>query len=117
MGKHANWEENTYSQSITINMLPVDMRALNELAKKRGCSRNQIMREALHKFLEENKALKQTPGKRYKIKIISKRDGSILDTLICDYNEDVPLAEDIIIANYCQTHGIHRLDILIEKEY
>jgi len=55
MGKHADWVENTYSQSITVSMLPVDMRALNELAKKRGCSRNQIMREALHKYLEENK--------------------------------------------------------------
>ena len=55
MGKHANWEENTYSQAITINMLPVDMRALTELANKRGVSRNEIMREALHKYLEENK--------------------------------------------------------------
>lgn len=59
----------------------------------------------------------QTPGKTYKIKIISKRDGSILDTLICDYNADVFLAEDMIIASYCQTHGISRLNILVEKEY
>ena len=60
---------------------------------------------------------KQTPGKQYKIKIISKRDGSILDILVCDYNADVFLTEDMIIANYCTTHKINRLDILIEKEY
>lgn len=59
----------------------------------------------------------QIPGKTYKIKIISKRDGSILDTLICDYNADIFLAEDMIIANYCTTHKINRLDILIQKEY
>ena len=59
----------------------------------------------------------QIPGKTYKIKIISKRDGSILDTLVCDYNVDIFLVEDMIVANYCQTHGIHRLDILLEKEY
>ena len=59
----------------------------------------------------------QIPGKQYKIKIISKRDGSIIDTLVCDYNADIYLAEDMIIANYCKTHRIHRLDILIEKEY
>lgn len=59
----------------------------------------------------------QAPGKTYKIKIISKRDGSILGALVCDYNADIFLAEDIIIANYCKTHGINRLNILVEKEY
>ena len=59
----------------------------------------------------------QIPGKTYKIKIISKRDDSILDTLVCDYNADIFLAEDIIITNYCKTHGINRLNVLIEKEY
>lgn len=57
MGKHPTPDRvnNTYSQSITVNMLPIDMKALTELANKRGVSRNEIIREALHKYLEENK--------------------------------------------------------------
>ena len=47
--------ENTYSKSITVNMLPCDFKELEATAKKRGTSKMQIVREALHYYLRQSK--------------------------------------------------------------
>lgn len=47
--------ENTYSKSVTVNMLPCDFKELEATAKKRGTSKTQIVREALHYYLRQSK--------------------------------------------------------------
>lgn len=47
--------ENTYSKQLTVSMLPSTMRELERAAKKRGVTRNQLVREAIAKLIAESK--------------------------------------------------------------
>lgn len=48
--------KNTYSRSITVNILPSDFKALEREAQRRGASKMQIVREALSQYLKNTKA-------------------------------------------------------------
>lgn len=48
--------ENTYSTALTVNILPKTAKKLGTLAKRRGTSRNQIVREAIMLYLDEIKS-------------------------------------------------------------
>lgn len=43
---------NTYSKSITVNVLPSDFKRLERFAAKRGTSKMQIVREAISAYLK-----------------------------------------------------------------